>query len=528
MSHNRRIRWAATGSALVLLASAGISVLTALPAAAATCTSGVDGDVNGDGYAEVAVSETGPKYGEGAVHVFYGRAKGLAASASGQALNDQYLDQDQPGVPGGGADYDDFGTVTTFGDFNDDGCADLAVGAVGDHLAGSVYVFYGSKSGLKTTGSKRITSAQAFGSESGHDDAFGGALVAGDLNDDGVTDLAVGASYRRVGDDQLLGAVAVLFGGSAGLTTSSRAVVDRDTAGVAEEAGLFGQALAFGDFNGNGRGELAISIQYTGVVPIVEGTSSGFTPAQAQPLTGPGLGVDDLVVGDDGEEDQRVFGNVMAAGDVNADGRDDLAVGMPSLRCTSCPGQPSWAGAVVLVKGSTAGLTASGLQTFNQGTAGVDGVAAEDDGFGESLAMGRLDAGTTDDLAIGTPWDWVGAKAKVGTVTVLLGSASGLTTAGAGGSRFHQDVAGIAGSAENGDAFGRTLAIANVQSKTQGSLVIGAEQETIGTVKYAGQFHQLSISSSGPKGAGSVTLHLNSAGVKGTSIQGSTFGKAVS
>ena len=78
----------------------GLAFTTSSPASAATCTSGVAGDVNGDGYAEVAVSEAGRRDGKGAVHVFYGRAKGLAVSASGTALDDQYLDQEEPGVPG--------------------------------------------------------------------------------------------------------------------------------------------------------------------------------------------------------------------------------------------------------------------------------------------------------------------------------------------------------------------------------------------------------------------------------------------
>ena len=55
MTAQRRTRIFAQTAALALLVS-GLGVFSAGPAAAAaTCTSGVPGDVNGDGYAEVAV-----------------------------------------------------------------------------------------------------------------------------------------------------------------------------------------------------------------------------------------------------------------------------------------------------------------------------------------------------------------------------------------------------------------------------------------------------------------------------------------
>lgn len=498
------------------LVVSGLAVATLAPASAATCASGVEGDVNGDGYAEVAVSEAGRSYGEGAVHVFYGRAKGLTAAKSGAALDDQYLDQDQPGVAGTGADYDRFGAAVAFGDYNDDGCADLAVGAPEDSTAGTLYVFYGSKTGLKTSGSVRMTQAQVVGGDVTNASGFGGLLVAADLDDDGVTDLGLSVGAKRSGTDGN-GTVVILRGGTGGLSPTNKTELDREANGIDPDAVDVGRSLAVGDFDGNGVRDLAVGLS-EGQLQIFEAGADGLESIQG-PLTGPDVGVDDLIsLGDDG--DRRVFGDIIAAGDVDADGSDDLAVGMPAK---------GLGGTVALVKGSPSGLveSATPAQTWTQASTGVVGTDADDDAFGAAIAMGRLNPGGFDDLAIGVPGDDIGTKRSAGSVNILLGSAGGLTTSGEGGARYHQDTSGVPGTAEIDDALGRTLTIANVQSETQGSLIIGALREKIGSITAAGQFHQLSVKTAGPTGSGSVAFNLDSTGVRGASRNEAELGLAL-
>jgi hypothetical protein len=495
----------------------GIALTTGSPASAAVCTSGVEGDVNGDGYAEVAVSEQGRDFGKGAVHVFYGRTKGLTAGKSGSALDDQYLDQEEPGVAGTGVDHDDFGSALAFGDYNDDGCADLAVGAVSDGESGAVFIFYGSKTGLKTTGSVRFSQEQIVGGDTGpNDPGFGGVLTAADLNDDGVTDLALGVPGKRIDPDNL-GTVVVLHGGTGGLDPSRKTVLDRESNDI-PDASEVGHSLAAGDFNGNGVEDLAVGLG-EGQVQIFEGRASGLETIQG-PLTGPDVGVDDFIPDHDGEGDRRDFGNIIVAGDVDHDGHDDLAVGMPFK---------GLAGTVALVKGSPSGLVESNVpaQTWTQATAGVVGTADEDDAFGASLAMGKLNPGAYDDLVIGVPGDVIDGKRSAGSVNILLGSAKGLTTNNEGGARYDQNSAGVPGTAEDVDSFGRVVAIANVQSKTQGSLIVGVQREKIGKIEAAGQFHQLSIQASGPKTTNSIAFNLDSTGVRGVSRREAELGRAL-
>ena len=138
--------------------------------------------------------------------------------------------QGAAGVPSPARHHDDFGLAVKFGDFNADGCADLAIGApsaaAADNLPdaaaapGDVTILYGSPSGIVTTGAQTFSLASMFGTEPGAQ-RFGSALVTGDLNGDGIDDLAIGAPFTnlsgRSDDLDRAGVVAVAFGSAAGL-----------------------------------------------------------------------------------------------------------------------------------------------------------------------------------------------------------------------------------------------------------------------------------------------------------------------
>ena len=126
------------------------------------------------------------------------------------------------------------------------------------------------------------------------------------------------------------------------------------------------------------------------------------------------------------------FGEVLAAGDVDGDGRDELALGLSRIECVEgeCedPDDGVVDGEVLVLPGSKNGLTGTGSEVWTQDSPGVQGSSTQE-AFGSSLAMGRLDDGPTDDLAIGASHDDIGGVRSAGSVTVLLGSTDGLTTA---------------------------------------------------------------------------------------------------
>ena len=521
--------WSRGGAGAAALALVAAGLLTGPPAAAAVpgCASALAGDVNGDGQAEVAVGEPFNARTSGATHVFYGQVEGLVVDPSGTALNDQYFTQNTTGVPGTSEDGDTFGFSNLLADFNGDGCADLAVGAPGENNgSGMVVVMYGSPGGIVTAGAQWFTENTLFGAGSAKiGESFGTALAGGDLDDDGYLDLVVGAPGELVNGVSFAGGVAVLYGATGGLNTGSRAATLLTQAGdvvpgVPEEVDRFGQAVATGDFNGDGVQDLAVGVPGENlaegrvqVLPGVANASLGSAPGRTygQNTTG----VPGAVEADD------QFGAAVAAGDATGDGRDDLAVGAPGENSGGAQeflGQ----GAVSFLRGSATGLTGAQAQTWTQNSPGVEGKAGRDDQFGASLAMGPLDNGPLADVAIGAPFDAVGPVPQAGSVTLMLGSASGLTTAGPGGSRFHQNTPGIAGASEELDFLGFSVALAFVQTPDQANLIIGAPAEDIHGIPGTGQFHQLTTNEFGPNPFGSRTFHLDTPGVQG--LPGGGFG----
>ena len=387
-------------------------------------------------------------------------------------------------------------------------------------------VLPGSPTGLSRSQARRITTQEVFGRVE-VSAGLGERLAVGDLDDDGIDDLVLGMPGLYVDDQERAGGIAVLFGDPAGVNrggTPSVVLTQNSPGipGISEVYDQFGNALATGDFDRDGQTELAVGVgweQPRGLVQILDRGSDGYGP-QATPISIDSPGVA-------GEATARdLFGDALAAGDVTGDGWDDLAVGLPHWGCPQCD-QGDGRGAVAFLPGSTSGLTGTGSQFWTQSSTGVGGTAGRQDGFGAALAIGALDAGPYADLAIGTRGDAVGSVRAAGSVTILGGSSAGLTTAGRGGERLHQDTPGIAGSVEEGDRFGFSVTASFVQRRDVASLIIGVPSEGVGRLGAAGQFHQLAASTSGPSGTGSRTFNAGSLGVQGRPSRGDALGSAL-
>jgi hypothetical protein len=481
--------------------------------AGATPKAALPSDFNGDGYADLAIGvpdeDVGTRQNAGSVNVLYGSSTGLTAGG------DQSWSQDSARIIGASERYDRFGETLASGDFDRDGYADLAVGVPGEEHSGggfdvgAVAVLHGSASGLAATSDQLITAgAPEISVCCG---AFGSSLAAADFDGDGYWDLAVG-SRRPVDGLRWAGAVEILFGSPIGLMTNGRVLLSQATAGVpgdpAEEA-LFGDTLAAGDLDGDGYADLAASVK--GGVITLYGEAAGVDGARGQlwdvgppALSTPRVGDFNLEVGDfdgDGRGDLAIgdpyeelqpgveigavdvlygsptgltadssqrwhqdvpgvpganeehdrFGSALAAGDFDGDGRDDLAIG---VRAESF-GSVDSAGDVIVLRGSAAGLTATGAVSFSQNSPGVPNTAETNDRFGSRLASANYGRSRYADLVVGVRDENVGRIKDAGMINVLYGRSTGLSGMNAQG--WSQDSTGVLGNAEEFDYFGSAL-----------------------------------------------------------------------
>ena len=366
------------------------------------------GDFNGDSYADLAVGLSGENVGgvtgAGAVNVIYGSLDGLTASGS------QLWHQDSQDVLGTGEIDDWFGAALTAGDFDGDGCEDLAVGVPGEDVlyflgqtrvqAGAVSILYGSTNGL-TAIDNQVWTQLSLGGAPWSDEYFGSSLAAGDFDGDGYADLAVGAPEEDVGSAEDAGTVSVLYGSNGGLTDTDSQYWHENSSGIQDEAetdDAFGAALAAGDFNGDGCDDLAIGVPMEEIVLASEGGVVSVLYSQGTPGLAAG-GNQRFAIGNEvwlpGYRDH--FGEALAAGDFDGDGYADLAVGAPGAQM----GGLQDSGVVQVVDGGPVGLIEASKQHWDQDSEGILNAAEKYDAFGRALAAGDFDGDGYADLAVG-------------------------------------------------------------------------------------------------------------------------------
>jgi len=363
------------------------------------------GDFNNDGFADLAIGTPGENGGQGAVHVILGSGTGLVSGGNQRwRQGGDIIGRREAG--------DRFGDAVAIGDFNRDGYDDLAVGVPGeDGDEGSVHVIFGSGFGLTSAGNQRWRQGDDGIDGSSEDgDLYGRTLAAGDFNDDGFHDLAIGIP----GENGSTGEVNVLYGSSTGLTSAGNQRWRQGRDGIdgrREQGDVFGRSLSTGDYNGDGYDDLAVGSPgedvNAGGVDAIYGSSGGLTGEGSQRWEQGRGGIDG------GSEAQDLFGISTTSGDFDGDGYDDLAVGVR--------GEDGNSGVVNAIYGSMAGLVSEGHQRWEQGENGLIGGSEGGDRFGADVAAGDFNGDGAADLSVGVPGEDGG-----GAVGIVYGSGQSL------------------------------------------------------------------------------------------------------
>jgi hypothetical protein len=275
----------------------------------------------------------------------------------------------------------------------------------------------------------------------GPNDQFGWSVAVGDVDGDGFGDVVAGVPGEAVGGKEFAGAVAVIFGRSSGVGTRD-VLLTRDSPGIRKTStalARFGVNVATGNFDNDGFDDIAVGANRPGLageVHVVYGKAGG--PSKRDTVFVQGKGG----IGGAREAGDR-FGAVLAVGDADGDGFDELAIGAPGEDHSGVID----GGIVGVVYGGTNGLDPAGYEVWHQAKKGIKGAVAAQDLFGDALRFVDTRGDGRLDLVIGSPR--VGAG---GSVSLIPGKASGLS---AGGDQlWSQDSPGVGGTSEPDDQFG--------------------------------------------------------------------------
>ncbi|MGY0492212.1 N-acetylmuramoyl-L-alanine amidase [Streptomyces sp. WG-D5] len=352
---------------------------------AATAT----GDINGDGYTDIAVGQPGENDttghdNRGAYTILYGpgftTGTGVNIDGSYELTNAR------------------FGSAIAVGDFNADGKADVFAASTG--TGGTWSARYGE--GWDTDSS--ITTTE--------DTLSYADAASGDFNQDGYADVAL--NYR---DGAGIGKVVWYKGGSGGL---------RKAATLSLKGG---RSIGAGDINGDGIDDIAIGQPYTaesgaaagGQVTFVKGSAATSTTAGGLTTTGARTVHQDTSGVPGAAEAGDAMGASIAVGDYNLDGYADVLTGAPNEDITRTSNRSN-AGNSILLKGTSTGITGTGALTVTQDTSGVPGSSESNDNLGSAVALTDLSGYGRADLVIGS----AGENSGEGMLTYVPSNSGGL------------------------------------------------------------------------------------------------------
>jgi len=277
------------------------------------------GDVNGDGFSDFFISAPMENNGTGKVYLIFGKSSGWSAEVrlsdadvifAGEKWNDK------AGL-----------AIASAGDINRDGLPDILIGAPhhdnGSNDVGKVYLIFGKSTGwMKNT---NLAHADvSFQGEAALDRLGFAVAGVGDINNDGIDDIAIGAPNFDYDRKNNVGKVYLFFGKN-GVWNSNINVSNADASFIgAKPYDLLGKHISNrGDINGDGINDFLITaatMNTAGKIYIIFGKISDWFQNEI-----PEKGAPFFI----GEKLNDCAGDPTLLDDLNADGTSDLLIAAP-------------------------------------------------------------------------------------------------------------------------------------------------------------------------------------------------------
>lgn len=298
------------------------------------------GDLNNDGIIDIAVgAECDDDGGDmrGAIWILF-------MNTDGTVKAHQKISATEGGFNGNLIDGAEFGfAVENIGDLDNDGIIDIAVGAVGDddgsfmRFVGSVWILFLNSDGTVKLHQKISNTQGGFQGDLFPFNAFGSSITnLGDLDEDGINDIAVGAEGDCEGSTHgLIGAVWILHLNSDGTVRSNQKIntIHGGFTGKLQDLGLFGSSVCnLGDLDKDGIIDIAVGAKWDdgsgdnrGAVWIIYLNKNGTVKTCSKISETEGAFTGNL-------NDNAEFGaSICNLDDFNSDGIVDIAVGSPGV-----------------------------------------------------------------------------------------------------------------------------------------------------------------------------------------------------